>query len=268
MEKKLIDGYPSYAVYESGEICSVKTGKRLEPQIKNGYAVFYPSVPNRPDGSRDKKMLSIHLVVAEAFLPKEEGAKYVVHIDGDKFNNRVGNLVRRANARNQKNSVQVAVSPPVVILELPLVEEWAQISGVSGYEISNTGSVRNSNTKKPISQRMGTSGYLVASCHRRYIKVHLAVANNFLMPRTARFLKHKDDNRFNNAVSNLEWSNCLRLSNGDTRSYALTPEGVADIKRRLAAGESGAALARIFGVSQGNISNINRGYIWNHIESN
>lgn len=263
MEKKLIDGYPSYAVYENGEICNVKTGKRLEPQIKNGYAVFYPSVPNRPDGSRDKKMLSIHLVVAEAFLPKEEGAKYVVHIDGDKFNNRVSNLERRAKTRPRKDSVRVNLEP------IPVQEVvWKPIKQDALYEVSNTGSLRNVITKKLISQRMGITGYVVAKCRKQTIKIHLAVAHGFLMPRTARFIKHKDDNRYNNAVGNLEWSNCLRVNNGITLNFVLTPEGVADIKRRLAAGESGVSLARIFGVSQGNISNINRGYIWNHIQPN
>lgn len=270
MEKKLIEGYPSYAVYESGEIRNIRTGKRIEPQIKNGYAVFYPSVPNRPDGSRGKKMLMIHLVVSEAFIPKEEGMKYVVHIDGDKFNNKASNLVRRAKPQPRKARVQVFVEPLVITPEPLLVEEWVSINGVYGYEISNTGFVRNANTHKVLQHYNHSSGYQRVGTPSKTVIIHLKVAAHFLGPRTARFIRHKDGDRCNNAVTNLEWANFLGRAKKkkQTGQNHLTSVDIAVIKTRLLQGETQVALAQEFGVTQGNVSNIKRGHIWRHIQPN
>ena len=60
----------------------------LTPQvnIKTGYVYIHI-------GKREqRRLVSLHRLVAKAFIPKEEGKPYVNHIDGDKENNNVENL--------------------------------------------------------------------------------------------------------------------------------------------------------------------------------
>lgn len=50
----------------------------------------YVQVELRKDGERNIRV--IHRIVADAFIPKQEGKTQINHIDGDKDNNRVDNL--------------------------------------------------------------------------------------------------------------------------------------------------------------------------------
>lgn len=93
-------------------------------------------------------------------------------------------------------------------------EEWRNIDGYE-YEISNTGQVRNK-TGKIMHQSHNTYGYLhVSLCKMGYAKtvcVHKLVACAFIAnPNGYPQINHKDGNKENNAVSNLEW--CTQKQN-------------------------------------------------------
>ncbi len=58
----------------------------------------------------ERKLVKVHRIVAEAFIPKVEGKDIVDHIDGDKFNNHYTNLRwvdSSENSRNMKNNIKV-----------------------------------------------------------------------------------------------------------------------------------------------------------------
>ena len=97
-------------------------------------------------------------------------------------------------------------------------EQWKPIEGTDGkYEVSNFGRVRT-NGKRPglLTLTKQKSGYRYAmieidgkSCNRR---VHRMVAQHFLPnPDNMKEVNHKDGNKDNNHVSNLEW--CTRSNN-------------------------------------------------------
>jgi len=69
-----------------GTMCPVK-GKELTPFISN---VGYTRIALRNGGKQVK--YSIHRLVAEAFLHKQEGRDFVNHIDGNRLNNHYSNL--------------------------------------------------------------------------------------------------------------------------------------------------------------------------------
>ena len=69
-----------------GTTCPVK-GKELTPFISN---VGYTRIALRNAGKQVK--YSVHRLVAEAFLPKEEGRDFVNHLDGNRLNNHYSNL--------------------------------------------------------------------------------------------------------------------------------------------------------------------------------
>ena len=82
-----IDRYPGYEVSTEGMVRRIgATCARKPVRLKNGYMsiMFY----------RNKKycLEYVHRLVAEAFLPREEGKTQVNHKDLDRGNNKVENL--------------------------------------------------------------------------------------------------------------------------------------------------------------------------------
>src|SRR5687768_3291291 len=102
-------------------------------------------------------------------------------------------------------------------------EQWKPIPGWECYEISNQGNVRSlpneivrANGFKQtfkgtiLKQSTDPSGYLricVSSQTRKQIlRVHRLVATEFIPnPHGHIHIRHKDDNRLNNHMNNLEW---------------------------------------------------------------
>jgi DNA-binding NarL/FixJ family response regulator len=119
------------------------------------------------------------------------------------------------------------------------------------------------------------SGYLGVSlrCNkqRRSYLVHTLVAAAFhgLRP-DGMVSRHRNGNQLDNRAENLLYGTCLentedRRVHGTqvrgARSHLakLTDEQALEILRRLRAGESGASLAREFGVTNGNVSAMRTG---------
>lgn len=89
-----------------------------------------------------------------------------------------------------------------------LSEEWKEIKDYENYEVSDFGRVRrNGKILKPWKNR---KGYLHVDLSkngiRRAVKVHRLVAQAFLPnPQNLPCVNHKDENKINNTVDNLEW---------------------------------------------------------------
>lgn len=82
-----INGYPNYLVSDYGEVINIKTGKALKPyRVGDGYL----RVDLRHKSKR--RQVAIHQLVAEYFVPNEEGKTQINHRDGDKLNNNYSNL--------------------------------------------------------------------------------------------------------------------------------------------------------------------------------
>lgn len=90
------------------------------------------------------------------------------------------------------------------------METWRDVIGYENiYEVSNEGRIRNAQSKRLLSP--GTSqGYHYVALYKNGIRknkqVHRLVADAFIEnPRNYPILNHKDENRKNNCVGNLEW---------------------------------------------------------------
>lgn len=101
-----------------------------------------------------------------------------------------------------------------------LVEEWRDISGFEGlYQISNQGRVmsfccknnRNGYVRKAVPDKDGYMTILLKKDGKYYgKKVHRLVAEAFIEnPEKYEQINHKDENKANNVVDNLEWCSCL-----------------------------------------------------------
>lgn len=91
-----INGCEDYAIDRNGNVYSYKSDKVLK-QGKNhrGYSQVCLTVNGQ------KLTKKVHRLVAEAFIPRENGKNQVNHKDGNKANNSVANLEWCTNSENQ-----------------------------------------------------------------------------------------------------------------------------------------------------------------------
>lgn len=180
---------------------------------------------------------------------------------------------------------------------MDVMEEWRSVPGHDGYEVSNLGRVRSLDryvlTKR--GHRRFKKGQLlkvriksdalriedryphVMLGRGRSRRVHQLVAWAFIGPQPAgHYVCHDDGDRQNNRDSNLYYGtakqNQLDRHRHGGRGFGskhhnarLNDNQIADIRRRLDAGERQRDIAGVFGVTQSAISNIKTGTRWSHV---
>lgn len=73
------------------------------------------------------------------------------------------------------------------------------------FEISNLGNLKTMRTNKLYTQHKNSSGYMCITKDKLYL-IHRIVATAFIPnPENKPFVNHKDGNKENNTVDNLEW---------------------------------------------------------------
>ena len=153
------------------------------------------------------------------------------------LNNKLGELLEHP----VKLLVQICiyknnlVSLPVIyIWQYMIQEELFEIKSRFGnfpdYRITKSGRVfsyRQGNVLKPLSVILDDSGYPIVRLYYRdgvkkfrTIAVHRLVADTFIPnPNNYSYINHKDENKVNNSVDNLEW--CTQLYNNIYRDKAI-----------------------------------------------
>lgn len=85
---KVIPEFPMYMANEDGEILSLYNHKKRKPWVgRDGY----PRITLWKDGKQ--YTIEVHRLVMMAFTEKPEGRGEIHHLDHDKTNNAVSNLV-------------------------------------------------------------------------------------------------------------------------------------------------------------------------------
>lgn len=150
------------------------------------------------------------------------------------------------------------------------VPEWRVCFCFPAYEVSDSGGVRNAVTGKELSPHVGNHGYkrlTVSSRPNKNVLLHRLVAEAFIPnPERSPFINHKDSNRSNNDIRNLEWcsvtGNALHAANAGSLAKKLTPQQIREIR---ACGGTDTSTAHAFGVSQVMVTRIRAGKAWRHV---
>lgn len=145
------------------------------------------------------------------------------------------------------------------------MEIWKKIEGHEQYEVSNYGRVRSKRkVLKPFVN--GRGYYRVEIGHKNLRFVHRLVAEAFIEnPNGYPIINHKDEDKTNNHVSNLEWCTHKYNSNYGTTPIRCSEKSRMPVIQVLPNGEivkweSLRAIERELGYSHANISKACKGY--------
>lgn len=169
-------------------------------------------------------------------------------------------------------------------------EIWKTIDWTNGrYSVSNHGRVRTNTHyvnhvqgKRIVRERIRplqnhNQGYLSVGFSSKTKLVHRLVAEAFLPnPNNLEFVNHKDGNKHNNHVSNLEWctrqhnenhafSTGLKNSTGSNNKMAKLSESDVHYIKYESKDKTTKQLAEKYNVHTATISRIKRGSIWKHV---
>ena len=119
-------------------------------------------------------------------------------------------------------------------------EVWKDIDGYEGlYQISNFGNVKRLKTGKLKKPEITNKGYYMVDLYKNNVRkkftIHRLIAKAFIdNPRNKKIVNHKDGNKLNNDISNLEWSS---YSQNNLHAYRTGLKKVTD-KQKFESPES------------------------------
>jgi hypothetical protein len=166
-------------------------------------------------------------------------------------------------------------------------EQWKIIEEAENYEVSNLGNVRNIVTNKILKGRISAGGYPQVSIKidaegrfkNRYI--HRLVALYWIdNPDNKEQVNHKDGNKMNNVIDNLEWVTSsenllhksklygkdLKTSNRRVGQYTKTGELVAEFDSiKAAAASVGSPRVSVDAALNGRVYTL-KGFVWKYLD--
>jgi len=158
------------------------------------------------------------------------------------------------------------------------MEQYKEIPFSENYLVSNLGNVKSKRYNKPLKGFVNNSGYKrvqIGSSKNKHF-IHRLVAETFLKKEFSKeFVNHKDGNKLNNSVDNLEWvtrsENDLHAFRNDLRksrkgenhhNSKLTLSQVEEIKNLLSKNYNCTYIAEKYNVHRRTISDIKNKKTW------
>lgn len=163
-----------------------------------------------------------------------------------------------------------------------MIEEYKILKEYPGYLIYNTGKIFSLKTNKYLKQHYDSCGYRHVTLYkgskknRVTVKVHILVTKAFITnpaPNIKIEVNHKDCNKSNNAVSNLEWVSKKEniqhaLQQGRCNRTQLSPLVEAQVKLipvLISFGFSIKLISKLYKVSMTTIREIITGKTWKYL---
>lgn len=194
--------YHSYSITKDGKVFSKYENKLLTSYVKDGYNEVLFSFGTGKE--RLEQWFRVDWLVAMRYIPNENNYCHIKHKDGNNLNDSFDNLQW---------------------CEFCTEEPSKEIEGYRGkYIITSTGKVFNNWTGQQLKSRLN-HGYPHIGLRvfdgkvsvQKLFKVHRLVATYFIdNPDNLPVVNHKDGNKENNNVDNLEW-----VSYSDNNNHAV-----------------------------------------------
>lgn len=148
------------------------------------------------------------------------------------------------------------------------MEKYIVIENFNNYGVSNLGNIKNLKTGKVLKPSLQKNGYLTYTfCQnriRKTFRIHRLVALYFIdNPNNLPYVNHKDGDKTNNKVDNLEW--CTAKENDDhARRTGLKVQEKPVIAENIISGEtltfkSVTEAGAFLGINKGTISKVLHG---------
>lgn len=214
-----------YYISSIGRLYNKKTDRWYKGRIsESGYLDYILKINNKQYAKR------AHRLVAEAFLKNPNNLPIVNHKDGNKLNNNVDNLEWVTYSENSQHAIDSGLRKntyEVIKFDGNLDGEiWKNIFNSSKYKISNFGRVLNTKTNRILKGKQ-SGGYVryeltYDGVHKTYLGhrlVYYAFHSDFDIFNISRIINHKDGNKQNNNINNLE--ECTKSENM-LHSYYIT----------------------------------------------
>lgn len=194
-----IAGYNGYYVTKCGKVFSNKWGKirELKFTINSGYKTI----------TLRKTIFKIHRIVISTFKKKIEGKNIVNHMNGDKFDNHIGNLSWSTQKENINHAIKLGLCNK--IKDKKLFEEsrsWKQIKNYPKYRISRDGRIYSDRVYRLLNPGIRNGKIIVNLGNINYYLGYLVAQAYVENKENKRYIVH-DDGKANNCNDwNLIWS--------------------------------------------------------------
>lgn len=181
---------------------------------------------------------------------------------------------------NNKELIMKEIFLPINQNPNYLISNYGNVKSIERHATnSNSGSVRKVKPQNMVKTNNG-NGYLIVGLSmngkRKNYYVHRLVAQHFIPnPLNKKVVNHKDFNKTNNFVKNLEWltakeninytfkNNRVKIIRGEQKHSAkITECQVKEIRKRINNGEKLVKIAEDYSISAKQISSIKHGRKW------
>lgn len=145
---------------------------------------------------------------------------------------------------------------------------------IDDYEITRDGNIINKHTGRYVKPQPNGKGYLRVGIGKKLLFVHRLVAERYIPNEDNKpQVNHKDGNKLNNCVDNLEWvtnqenrnhavKNRLQVSGEKCPYSKLTKSQVSFIREHIEI--TPTEMAKVFGVSRSTINDIRQHRSWKY----
>jgi len=218
-----------YYISDRGQVWSRYNEQMIKQQIVSGYKSVNIGYPKQ-------LFKHVHRLVALIFIDNPNNCPIVNHKDGDKFNNVLTNLEWTTASENrqhaqdnlprknpERNEKSVA---PLDSIEL----KW-----LKGYFITKQGTVYSTRTSRYLKLQLNNNGYhrvsVMIDGKNKLVYVHKLVAEAFLSSPILEQVNHKNLDRTDNRIENLEY---CTTSQNNQHSIDNNPSQYKHLQKKVA----------------------------------